>query len=101
MYSEGFDGKTVTLLGLAFKPDSDDIREAVSERMITKSLSEGGQIRGYDPVASENMARKFPPGKDYRIVYAKSAIEALEILIVAFLLLSGMNFSNTLLKWLQ
>ena len=45
--------------------------------MITKLLSEGAQIKAYDPVASENMAKKFPSAKDAKIVYAKSAIEAL------------------------
>lgn len=53
----GFAGKTITLLGLAFKPNTDDIRDAKSLVMIDHILARGGSVRAYDPVAAENVKR--------------------------------------------
>ncbi|MBS1723218.1 MAG: UDP-glucose/GDP-mannose dehydrogenase family protein [Armatimonadetes bacterium] len=60
----GFTGKTVALLGLAFKPNTDDIRDAKSLEMIETLLSKGAKIRAYDPVATENV-RELWPQVDY------------------------------------
>lgn len=67
-------GKRVALLGLSFKPDTDDIREAVSGRLIDKLLREGSRVIAYDPLAVEN-ARKVYHRK---IRYAQSAREAVK-----------------------
>ncbi len=66
-------GKTVCVLGLAFKPDSDDIREASSISIISKLLERGAKVKAYDPKAMENMKKLFPD-----IEYAKGAKEAIE-----------------------
>lgn len=50
-------GKTVGVLGLAFKPDTDDMREAPSIDIITSFIKEGANVRAYDPVAVENAKR--------------------------------------------
>ena len=50
-------GKTIAVWGLAFKPDTDDIRSAPSIDIIKRLLTEGARIRVYDPVAMDN-ARK-------------------------------------------
>lgn len=64
--------KKVALLGLAFKPDTDDIREAASLRIIKELLEEGAVVRAYDPAAIPN-AQKLLGNKieyAYNIHYA-------------------------------
>jgi len=51
---DGLQGKTVGLLGLAFKPNTDDMREAASIEIARQLLSKGASVRAYDPVAMEN-----------------------------------------------
>lgn len=46
--------KTITVLGLAFKPKTDDIRDAASTIIIPKLINEGAIINTYDPVAMDN-----------------------------------------------
>jgi len=55
------DGKVIAVLGLAFKPNTDDMRQARSVEVI-RLLHEGGaEITAYDPVATENAKRLLPP----------------------------------------
>ncbi len=53
----GFRGKTVGILGLSFKPNTDDMRDAPSVEIIRLLQYEGAQVRAYDPVAMENAKR--------------------------------------------
>src|ERR1041385_1533166 len=57
-------GKTVAVLGLAFKPETDDMREAPAVGIIRNLLDEGANIRAYDPVARHE-AMKVLPEIDY------------------------------------
>jgi len=56
----GLSGKTVALLGLAFKPNTDDIREAPSLRLLEELERRGATARGCDPEAGERVKALFP-----------------------------------------
>jgi UDPglucose 6-dehydrogenase len=68
----GLVGKRVTLLGLAFKPNTDDMREASSLVLSARLQADGAQVTAYDPIA-EAQARKLFTGA---ITFAGSALEA-------------------------
>jgi UDPglucose 6-dehydrogenase len=66
-------GKKIALLGLAFKPNTDDMREASSLVLSARMLADGADITAYDPVA-EDEARKLIQG----VTFADSAMGAIE-----------------------
>jgi UDPglucose 6-dehydrogenase len=68
-------GKTLGILGLAFKAGTDDIREAVSLKIIKALLDEGSILRLYDPEAMPNTRHVFPVSMD-GLTYCESAYEA-------------------------
>ncbi len=57
-------GKRIALLGLAFKPDTDDMREASSLVLVARLQGEGAQVAAYDPVA-EDPARELLPTVEF------------------------------------
>ncbi len=65
-------GKKVAVLGLSFKPETDDIRESRAIPLVRELLKKGAEVIGYDPEATENFRKLFPG-----IEYAKSAEDAL------------------------
>jgi len=58
-------GKRVAVLGLSFKPGTDDMREAVSIRVIRRLLEEGANVVAYDPVAISNGKKIFGDSVEY------------------------------------
>jgi UDPglucose 6-dehydrogenase len=66
----GLEGKTIGILGLAFKPNTDDVREAASIDVINYLLSDGAQVKAYDPIAMEKAKKVLP-----QIEYCKNAYE--------------------------
>ncbi len=75
-------GKTVAMWGLAFKPNTDDIREAPALELIDELLKRGAKVRAFDPEAMPNVQRLLGD----KIVFADSMYHALEgsdFLIVA------------------
>ena len=67
-------GRRFALWGLAFKPNTDDMREAPSLDIINGITSRGGAVIAYDPVAMENARRAI--GDSPRVVYVASAMDA-------------------------
>lgn len=67
-------GVKIALWGLAFKPDTDDIREAPALYMIEKLLSEGAEVVAFDPEAMENVERLL----GHRIAFANDRYDALD-----------------------
>ncbi len=67
-------GKTIAIWGLAFKPYTDDIREAPALENITTLLSEGAKVQAYDPEAMENVKEIFGD----KITFSDDEYEALE-----------------------
>ncbi len=67
-------GKTVGVLGLAFKPNTDDLREAPANRLVHDLLAKGARVRVFDPVAMDGFRRtvKAP------VEYCKSAYQTAE-----------------------
>lgn len=74
------EGRQVGILGIAFKPNTDDIREAVAIDVMTALLEKGCRIKAYDPVAVEN-AKKVLSGIKY-VKNAYAAAENAECLVV-------------------
>jgi len=69
--------KRIGVLGLAFKPETDDVRAAPSIRIIQALLDEGAAVRLHDPKAAENM-KEFFPEDGVRTVYCDSPYKAAE-----------------------
>jgi len=65
-------GKTIGVLGLAFKPNTDDIRESRAISVVGKLLEEGSEVKAYDPKAMDNFKKLYP-----QIEYCSSADKVL------------------------
>jgi UDPglucose 6-dehydrogenase len=85
-------GKRIALLGLAFKPDTDDMREASSLVLAARLQGEGAEVVAYDPVAAERAA-----GLLGSVEMAGSAIEALDGADAAVLVTEWREFAD--LDW--
>jgi UDPglucose 6-dehydrogenase len=85
-------GKEIALLGVAFKPDTDDVREATSLVLSGRLQGEGASVRAYDPVAAANA-----DGMLGGAVIAESALEALDGADAAVLVTEWPEFAE--LDW--
>ena len=87
-------GKRVALLGLAFKPDTDDMREASSLVLAARLQGEGAEVVAYDPVASERAGQLLDSVK-----LTGSALEALDGADAAVLVTEWREFAE--LDWAE
>ena len=85
-------GKRIALLGFAFKPDTDDMREASSLVLAARLQGEGAEVVGYDPVVGDAAAEQLGA-----VEIAASAIEALEGADAAVLVTEWPEFAE--LDW--
>ena len=79
-----FYGLKVAVLGLTFKPGTDDLREAPSLENVRLLLERGAEVYAYDPVGRDNFRKMYPESK-YRIKYAMRPEEALDGAHVCFI----------------
>jgi UDPglucose 6-dehydrogenase len=87
-------GKRVALLGLAFKPDTDDMREASSLVLAARLQGEGAEVVAYDPVASERAGQLLDS-----VTLTESALEALDGADAAVLVTEWREFAE--LDWTE
>jgi len=80
---EGVRGKTFAVWGLAFKPNTDDMREASSRRLLAELWEAGAKVRAYDPEAREEASRIFGEREDLVLCTdARAALEGADALVV-------------------
>lgn len=76
-------GKTVAVWGLAFKPNTDDMREASSRRLLEQLWAAGAKVRAYDPEAREEAQRLFGAREDLVLCEeADAALEGADVLAI-------------------
>ena len=80
-YYETFEGLNVAVIGLSFKPNTDDLREAPSLDCIPILLDDGAKIKVYDPVAEDNYKKIYPT----EIEYCKSIENTLKDADICFI----------------
>lgn len=82
-----FNGLKVAVLGLTFKPGTDDLREAASLENVPLLLNQGAEIFAYDPVGRANFTREYPEGRHGKgsIQYVESIETALQEANVCFI----------------
>ncbi|TXE18495.1 UDP-glucose/GDP-mannose dehydrogenase family protein [Psychroflexus gondwanensis] len=73
-FDDNLEGKTIAIWGLAFKPETDDIREAPALYMIDKLLEAGANVKAFDPEAMENVKEKYGD----KLQYGKDMYEVTE-----------------------
>lgn len=78
-----FRNKTFTVLGLAFKPETDDIRESPSIFIVKELLKHGGKVKVFDPKAMDNMKKLNPKLKVTYCDCENSACEGSDCIILA------------------
>lgn len=88
-----FNGLKAAVLGLTFKPGTDDIREAPSLENISLLLENGADVYAYDPVGEDNFRLIFPEGRIAKgsITYVKTIEEALDQANICFVLTEWQN----------
>ncbi len=84
-------GKTVAVLGLAFKEDTDDVRDSSAFPVISELLNAGASVQAHDPEASINFAAEL---QDKRVTYFETAEEALAGADSAILLTAWDEYSD-------
>ncbi len=81
-YDGDIKGKTIALWGLAFKPETDDMREAPALVLIEKILAAGGSVKVYDPIAIEECKRRIGDKVEYAADMYDAALDADALMLV-------------------
>ena len=89
-YYDDFEGLNIAVLGLTFKPNTDDLREAPSLYNIPILLDEGANIKAYDPVGEKNFKKIYPK----EIIYCNNVEETLKNADICFIFTEGDEIKN-------
>lgn len=81
-FNGNLEGKRIALWGLAFKPETDDMREAPALVLIDKILKAGGSVKAYDPIAMEECRRRLGDSIEYGSCMYDAALDADALLLV-------------------
>ena len=74
-FNQDLNGKTIAIWGLAFKPETDDIREAPALSLIEELLAAGAKVKAFDPEAMANVKQTIG---EHSIYFAQNAYDAIE-----------------------
>lgn len=89
-------GKKIAILGVTFKPNSDDVRDSPALDVAARLFSTGAEVSVYDPEGNSNAAKRFP-----RLNYVSSTAQAVEDADLVVLLTEWSDFRNMLPKEIQ
>jgi len=82
-FDDNMDGQTIAIWGLAFKPNTDDMREASSRRLLESLWEAGARVRAFDPVAMDEVRRIYGNRDDMVLTDdAMSALEGADALVI-------------------
>jgi len=94
--TENIEGKTITVLGLAFKPGTDDVRNSPAIDIIAELKQKGAKVKAYDPEAIENMKKHYPD-----IKYCETRQEAIKNSEAVLILTNWPEFNEITLEELR
>lgn len=97
-FGDSLQGKIIALWGLAFKANTDDMREAPSITLINLLIRSGARVRAYDPAATDNARRIFKTSQG--IAFASSAREACDGADVLAVITEWLEFRSPDFEWL-
>lgn len=89
-------GKKIAILGVTFKPNSDDVRDSPALDVAARLFSSGADVSVYDPEGNANAAKRFP-----RLNYVMSTIQAVQDADLVVLLTEWSEFRNLAPKEIQ
>ncbi|MGG0788105.1 UDP-glucose/GDP-mannose dehydrogenase family protein [Peribacillus simplex] len=87
---DSLNGKRIAILGLAFKPNTDDMRESASIVVTENLINQGAEVIAYDPIAIENAKRVLNP----KVLYASNVVEVLHEADAAIIITEWSEFTN-------
>lgn len=94
IYGDDLEGKKIALWGLAFKPETDDIREAPSMYIIDRLVEKGAEVVGYDPIARENFQNYLDQRSISGVNLVSNSMDALDGADALILVTEWREFSN-------
>jgi UDPglucose 6-dehydrogenase len=95
-FGSNLKGRTFAVWGLAFKPETDDIREASSLTMLELLLRAGAKVRAFDPIATDNVRKAVPAGwlEKRQLSFCENQYDVLDAADAVLLITEWKQFRN-------